>query len=253
METKCHQRVIRETVGIEPLEVQVFEPRGEVQTLANGMSFSRIPIAMGRAFIEKYEWLGHAGRALIFYGAWKDEDGRRLLYGVEAFCPLPFGCSKQIEASVFKKSLYLARGACALAAGPNAGSMLIGAALRDLRKRGVQLVLAFADPRAGESGGCYRAANAEFGGLTKSGARYYFYQGQWMTNANLWRSHGLKIPQLPEGTPRRVDKGQKLRFYWVLDRRARKGIPAAWSGLKFDPSLMAGVQQQTVEEAMVRR
>jgi hypothetical protein len=195
---------------------------GQETLLGGTLQFGRIPIPIGRTFIERYEWLGHAGRALIFYGAWSGDQ----LYGVEAFTPVPYGLYRALGTEG-SKTLYLTRGACCLAAGPHLGSALIGACLRDLRRRGYRIVVAFADARAGEEGVVYRAANAIYGGLTASKRTYYLIEGQWITDSTLWRCHHKKVSDLAADTPRKSDNSQKKRFYWLLHKRAQ--VPASWA------------------------
>jgi hypothetical protein len=191
------------------------------EILLDALQFGRIPIPIGRVFIEKYEWLGHAGRALIFYGAWIGNE----LYGVEAFTPVPYGLFKALG-EVGSKTLYLTRGACCFDAGPHLGSALIGACLRDLRRRGYLLVVAFADERAGEKGVVYRAANATFGGISTSKRTYYWVGGQWITDHTLWRCHHLRVSDLPKNTKRKSDASPKRRFYWKLHKKVT--VPLSW-------------------------
>jgi len=224
----CHQRTVRETSGREPFAADTTDPKFvRIETLSNGASswftFGRVPIEIGRHFIEKYEWLGHAGRALIFYGIWKHGE----VYGVEAFTPPPYGLAKSLS-ETGKKTLQLSRGATCLAAGKDAGSMIVGACLRDLRRRGYQLIVAFADKRAGEAGVVYRAANATYGGVSDSKRTYYLYEGKWITDHTLWRSYKKRVSELPVNTPRKHDEEPKLRFFWKLYRKAY--IPDTWKG-----------------------
>ena len=207
---RCHQRTIRESAGRVAMPMRKL-PALVIGSVRNGMTFGRVTPVDGRAFIQKYEWLGHAGRALIFYGMWRDSQ----LYGVEAFCPLPYGAAKALGAVGFE-ALYLARGACSLDAGPHAATMLLGACLRDLRRRGVPLVLAYADAAAGETGVIYRAANGRPGGVTTTSATYYFVSGEWRSHHDIYRGLGMKISELPKDIPRRSDDRPKRRFYWDL-------------------------------------
>jgi hypothetical protein len=218
---KCHQRVIREGVGARGLKLHV--RLSSTEELAGGFSFGRIPIDLGRAFIERYEWLGNAGRALIFYGMWRDGE----LHGVEAFTPMPYGLSSSLgDAGRADRGLYLTRGACSLDAGRNGGTKLIGACLRDLRRRKYWLVVAFSDGRAGETGAVYRAANAQYGGITTTTSTYYFWHGRWVTANHLSRM-GVKPADIP-GVPRSRESAPKRRYFWVLNHKARKHLGPSW-------------------------
>ena len=212
----CHQRWIRETVGQSALRVKGPLYPSETLRGQGGFLFGRIAPSIGARFIEKYEWLGHAGRARIFYGIWRGDGTTPSLYGVEAFCPPPFGVAKSFDPEVRNRVLVLSRGACSLDAGRNAGSMLIAACLRDLRKRGTAVVLAYSDLRAGETGACYRAAGAVHVGDTNTREKYGFVQGRWMSRNNVFRRSGRQLSDIDCET--RLDTASKRRFAWVIDR-----------------------------------
>lgn len=215
-----HQKQIR-FESPSPMKVPRLALLCPITTLSNGLFFGVIPQQIGARFIEQHEWLGHAGRAFKNYGMW---DAKGNLFGVEAFQPAALGLDRALKGL---RSLVLSRGACVLAAGPNAASTLIAACLRDLKRQGWQFICAFADPHAGESGGAYRAANARFLGVTRSRQRYYelgdrTVSGQRLHQEKIQASAILRVRKSP---PRRV-------FGWLLDRNCE--WPRIWDEAERD-------------------
>jgi hypothetical protein len=220
---KCHQRTIREN-NPAPMPLDDFIVGEKVRDVY-GYSFGRILFRHAKAFIEKYEWLGYIGRGRIAYGLWKGN----LLYGVNVFCPLPLLAVKQLPEWIRPKALYLSRGACCLDAGEHAGSALVGASLRELKKSGYLVVLAYADSAAGERGVIYRASNGVFGGFTSSkGTVYKKYDGKWYSPKSAYNRFGKDQPE-PEETKK--DQTNKMRFYWILNERKKITpiLPPSWA------------------------
>jgi hypothetical protein len=225
---KSHQRIIRETVGTNPMfsPELIMNPATEI---LNGFKFGRIPFKTAKKFIEKYEWLGYIGRGRICYGLYKED----LLYGVEVFCPLPFLAARSLGTELSSKSLYLSRGACCLDAGKNSGSMLIAACLRDLRKNGYYLIVAYSDTDAGEQGIVYKSANATyFGNTTSIGTIYAEINGKQYSPKSLFNKFGVsdyrKLDKDVRVSGTRKDKTNKKRFAWVLRRSVKKQLPKSW-------------------------
>ena len=99
------------------------------------------------ALILKYEHLGTLGRSILFYGL-RTPAGH--LIGAIGFGRGPHACGGDI---------VLERGVCVPGAPCNAGSLLIGRALRHgARVHGWRNVRAYSDERFGEQGAVYRAA-----------------------------------------------------------------------------------------------
>jgi hypothetical protein len=207
---QCYQRTIRETRGAVGMPMQRGGGYREICTLRNGMTFGIPSRHDAQRFIERHEWLGHAGRAYKCFAIWRGFT----LYGVELFQPPPWPVRKALGDELAARTWMLARGACSLDAGPHAATMLIGASLRALRKEGAGLVVAYSDPRAGETGRIYRAANAASGGITSSTWTYYLINGRWYNQT--WRPFG-KAPKDCPYTARRDDATVRLRWYWKLD------------------------------------
>lgn len=210
-----HQKRLRHQHP-EPMLVRRLTLLSPLITLSNGLLFGVIPRQIGARFIERYEWLGHAGRAFKNYGMW-DSDG--FLYGVEAFQPPALGLSRALGQM---RSLVLSRGACVLLARENAASTLISACIRDLRKQGFQFVCAFADPSAGEHGGAYLAANARFLGYTKTRQVYWKIGERRVSGQRLYQEG---IPKV-ETTDRQISPERKV-YGWLLDRNCN--WPSIWA------------------------
>jgi hypothetical protein len=191
----------------------------------NRFDFGRVPQDEAHEFIERYEWLGYAGRGFICYGLWQDG----MLYGVELFSITPPFVGKLFPYAVRLKTITLSRGACCLEAGPHAGSMLIGACLRDLKRLGYWLVIAHSDPAAGEHGTIYKAANAIQAGTSNvRGRRYLKIDGKWYPPSSIHQRFGKR------GVPRRmiegvkIDRTAKTRWVWILDQSVRPYLPRQW-------------------------
>lgn len=218
---KCYQRVVREQ---NPKPMLCNGDIGDEVRQVYGFSFGRIRFRYAKEFIEKYEWLGYIGRGRICYGIWRGNN----LYGVTVFSPLPLFALKQLPEWLHSKTLYLSRGACCLDAGKYAPSALVGASLRELKKDGYYLVLAYADPAAGERGVIYCATNAKFGGYTSSkGTVYKKIKGKWYSPKSLYNTFGSKVPPVEEV---RVDRTNKLRYYWVINfrKKVEPCLPLSW-------------------------
>lgn len=225
----CHQKEIRLTIGQEPLPIEQPEKFIEIKQLKD-FSFGKPSFYDAKRFIEKYEWLGYVGRGRITFAIWKND----ALYGVEVFGPLPFLAARVFPDSVQSKITYLSRGACCLEAGPNAGSMLIGASLRELRKDGYWLVVSYSDTSAGEDGCLYRAANFKFAGWsTSKGTQYVKISGKWYAPKSLYNSFGIsdykRLDDSIKIEETQTDKSNKKRWAFVLNKKVLEHIPYTWN------------------------
>lgn len=179
-----------------------------------------IDFTEAQQFIEKYEWLGNVGAASLSFGLFYQEH----LAAVVCFSPTtsPTGFTKLLPGVRRRRIMQLCRGASAHWAPKNAASMLIGAALRELRRgRRIWLVIAYADPRAGEIGTVYQAANALYLGMTDAeGPGHYVINGAVMHPRAVHRAFGcarhavlVKIDPHYE----RHQRHKKHRYLFVLD------------------------------------
>ena len=123
-----------------------------------------IPFRVAQDFILKYEWLGTMGTTKFSLGLFDEDE----LVGVCCF-GLTAGTgalSEPFGEEYKEKGIVLVRGACAPFAHQHTGSYLIGAAKKELVKRGFLFTIAYSDPEAGEIGTLYQATNWKFYGFT---------------------------------------------------------------------------------------
>lgn len=217
-----YQKRIRLTVGREPKIIKEPNKFIKIKEL-KGFLFGKPSYKDAKEFIERYEWLGYLGRGRIFYAIWKENK----LYGVEVFCPLPYLAVKRFPKDIQKKVLYLSRGACCYEAGKNAGSMLLGHSLRELKKLGYWLVIAYSDSGAGEGGYLYKSANFKYAGETSSkGTIYVKINNKWYSPKSLLNSFGVsnykKLNVQIEEV--RKDNTNKKRWIYILYSEIEKYI-----------------------------
>lgn len=149
------------------------------------------------------------------------------LFGVEVFAPLPGFARLPFPVWVRPRILMLSRGACCLEAGPNAASLLIGACLRDLRRRNIGLIVAYADQRAGETGAAYRAAGAVAAGRTSGEWTYTkLRDGRWYSERGLERKMRGRAPRFADVEETVIDVGGRTRWIWRLDPAI--SLPESW-------------------------
>jgi hypothetical protein len=181
-----------------------------------------------QTFIEKYEWLGNVGAASLGFGLFLENH----LAAVVCFAPptAPTGFTKLCPSVPRRKIWQLCRGASAHWAPKHAASMLISAALRQLRRdRGIRLVIAYADPQAGEIGTVYQAANAIYLGLTDArGPGHYVINGQRMHPRAVHRAYGSarhEVLAKIDSSYERHQRNRKHRYLFLLDSgRARRRV-----------------------------
>ena len=228
MDTQSHQKEIRLTTGQEPLPITEPHKFIEIETL-HGFTFGRPAFKDAKRFIEQYEWLGYLGRGRITYAIWKDD----LLYGVEVFGPLPYLAARVFPEEVRGHITYLSRGACCLQAGKNAGSMLVGACLRELKRQGYVLAVAYSDTEAGEGGYLYKAANFQAAGRTSSkGTAYVLINEKWYSPKSLLNTFGMsnyrKLPYGIQIDGVKFDGSNKRRWAFPLNKKVLPHIPQNW-------------------------
>lgn len=186
-----------------------------------------VPISLETAtsFIEEYEWLGNVGSAQRCYGLYC---GKRLLAVAcftRATSPVAFA---RLWPNLCRKRLFqLCRGATDPFAPKWAASRVISGSLKLLRKQvGAELVLAYADPRAGEIGVVYQAANAFYLGLTDArGPGEYVIRGVRMHPRTVFRrfgtaAHDILVKIDPEYT--RIQRAKKHRYAFILAKGRRR-------------------------------
>lgn len=142
-------------------QLMLEEPRVQIASL-DGYTVGTIGQREAESLIDRYEYLGTMGRAEVFIGLFSPY---RELHGVAAFGRGPNGGREgreigSIRALIGEPALCLERGACVHYAPKNAASYLISRACRLVsRLSGTAIFFAYADPKAGEYGAVYQAAN----------------------------------------------------------------------------------------------
>lgn len=158
----CWQYQVKQAkrLGLSAEELDVFVSVSDVRV-------EEIEYRLAKDFIEQYEWLGNIGSAQFFFALlWRDE-----ILSVVCFARPTSGSSlrAKVEGVPDLSVFQLCRGATSPIAPKWAASYLISKALKLMAKaRRVCIVLAYADPKAGEIGVVYQAANAIYLGMMDS-------------------------------------------------------------------------------------
>lgn len=187
----------------------------------------QIEYGVAKSFIEQYEWLGNLGSAQIFYALfWGDQ-----ILSVVCFARPASSASLRTQLSgISRLSVFqLCRGATAPIAPRWASSHLISKALKLLaRARRVCVVVAYADPRAGEVGIVYQSANALYLGITNSrGPGQYVIGGRSYHPRTVHRVFGSarheRLIQVDPGYVR-IQRTKKHRYVFVTARGSRRKL-----------------------------
>jgi hypothetical protein len=204
--------------------------------LASDTYVRRIGYDVARRFIERYEWLGNVGSAQMCFGLFFGTELLSVCCYTKAVAP---GAFRVLLPKVESRNVYqLCRGATAPHAPKWSGSRLIGRSLAVLnREVGVQYVFAYADPRAGEIGVIYQAANAIYLGMTDArGPGEYVVCGQRLNPRTVFRRYGsAKHDVLSRVDPSyaRVQRVKKHRYVFVLGgTREKEAALAALTHLR---------------------
>ena len=190
-----------------------------------GVAVSELPFAVARSFIEQYEWLGNIGAAKYCYGLLVDGALASVVCYTTPSSPIAY---RSLLGSDFVATAFqLCRGATAYWAPKWAASKTISGSLKMLRRReGADLVIAYADPRAGEIGAVYQAANALYLGLTDSRGpgKYVIGGGEYHARAVQKHFGSAAHDYLVEVDPhyRRIQRTKKHRYCFVLARGIRR-------------------------------
>lgn len=218
----CWQYQVKQSkrleLSIEALDV--FVPMAEVRVEA-------VNYRVAKQFIEQYEWLGNLGSAQVFFA---------LLWGDEILSVVCF--ARPASRSSLKKQLgiiadlsvfQLCRGATSPIAPSWAASHLISKALKLLAKaRRVCVVVAYADPRAGEIGVVYQSANALYLGVMDSrGPGQYVIRGRAYHPRTVHRVFGsARHESLKKVDPNyvRIQRTKKHRYLFVTAKGARRKL-----------------------------
>lgn len=147
-----------------------------------------------KRFILNYEWLGNMGTSKYCYGLLFGEQ----LAAVVCYGPLvaPSQYSRLFDKEIFKEVLQICRGASTYWAPKWAPSKLISSSLKMLRQSlssDLILVMAYADPKAGEIGTIYQACNAYYLGETSpGGGKRYIINGHSYDPRKVYKKFGSR-------------------------------------------------------------
>jgi ParB family chromosome partitioning protein len=165
---KCHQRIVREIMAEQP------DPLiAEKKTLASDFKHAivrEISYDEAKQVVLANEYLASMGTTEFSYGLFFGP----YLGGVCCFGRV--GGTRVAESACgienADKVICLVRGACLHWSHPHSGSFLVSAACRQIATRGFPLVIAFADPEAGEQGVILRACNFVYCGMTAASEKF---------------------------------------------------------------------------------
>lgn len=192
-------------------------------------SLEIIPISFNEAktFILNYEWLGNMGASKYCYGLYING---MLASSVCFSSPVsPRAYSLLLGEEYCNKVLQLSRGATAFWAPPWAASKIISYALKKVSSvSGVFVVVAYADPAAGEIGTVYQATNAKYVGLTSAGgAKRYIINGVEYHPRTVYRKFGTRAHNriyAIDPDYKTVPINPKHRYFYILGPRGIREI-----------------------------
>jgi len=171
-----------------------------------------------RKFITQYEWLGNAGASRYCYGLmYKSE-----LAAVVCYARPTAGAAFASMIGICPSGVFqLCRGASTHWAPKYAASMLIARSMKMLEARkDAKLVVAYADPAAGEIGVVYQASNALYLGLSDSrGPGAYVIAGTRYHPRSVHRLFGCARHNVLIEVDRnyqRIQRTKKHRYVYVL-------------------------------------
>lgn len=197
----------------------------DVRVSVQEVRVEQVDYGLAKHFIEQYEWLGNLGSAQYFFALlWREE-----VLSVVCFArPTSNSSLKSQLSEVPNLSVFqLCRGATSPIAPSWAASYLISKALKLLTKaRRVCVVVAYADPRAGEVGVVYQSANALYLGVMDSrGPGQYLILGRAYHPRTVYRLFGSARHEVlskidPEYV--RLQRTKKHRYVFVTAAGGRR-------------------------------
>lgn len=211
---KAHQRIIREQKAAIAEQENLFGAWWkDVDVDIKKAQLKEIDFITAAAIIEEYEYLGTmAAGPRHAYGIYFEGN----CAGVILFTTVnPASVAQSIIKPPYdEKVIQLSRGACVHWAHPHSASKLISYGLRQIEAEGWRIVVAYADPKAGEIGTVYQATNWLYCGRTEARPDY-FIAGKRITK------HVGKIkPWMTRGGIR----SQKGRYIFILGNKSERKI-----------------------------
>lgn len=249
---KCHQRIVREMMAEQP-DPLLSEKLALAKDFTNA-SVREISLAEARNLVVAQEWLGNLPGGT--------EHAFGLFFGDYLAGCVCFGSTAgtKVKASVCgsehaEKVISLTRGCCLPWADPprtssdgrthsgSAASFLISAACREMTKKGYNVFVAYADPRANERGTIYQSLGWSFCSFTSPTEKFRRPDGKVFDARNVHlltrdRRFGMlrykrsraeqKRLLISEGCEFFKDDNRKLRYVGFYgDRRVKRILRAA--------------------------
>jgi hypothetical protein len=244
---KCHQRVVRE-MGAELPDPLLKEKKALASDFKNAV-VREISLADAKNLILANEFLGQAGSPEHAFG---------LFFGDHIAGVVCFGntAGTNVRASVCgsehaDKVITLTRGCCLHWTHLHSGSFLVSAACREMTKKGFHVIVAYADPEAGEKGVIFRACNFLYCGPTSPTEKFRRPDGKVYDARNVHlltrdrRFGQLRYKRsraeqkqilIEQGCEFFKDTGYKHRFVGIFgDRRVKRVLRAAlrWQVMEY--------------------
>jgi len=172
-------------------------------------------------FIRQYEWLGDTAPCFLSFGLYF---GYHLGACVIFTTPFSYEMAKGIAGDKWaKKVIWLSRGSEAHWVKGQWASVLISKALKEMNKLGYNIVIAYADERAGEIGTVYQATNWLYTGHTKLRTDLWV-DGMERNISNSGRSDWRYLNRIP--LPKiRIKRPLKHRYIYIMgSHKERKEI-----------------------------
>jgi hypothetical protein len=244
---KAFQRVIRERMA-DQADPLLSEKKALAADFKNTV-VREISLAEAKNVVVTQEWLGNLGSSEFAFGLYFGE----YLAGVVCFGST---AGTKVRESVCgtehaDKVTTLTRGCSLHFAHPNSGSFLVSAACREMTKKGYHVVIAYADPEAGERGVIFRACNFLYCGTTSPTEKFRRPDGKVYDGRNVhlltrdrrfgrlrYKRSRAKQKQIliEQGCEFFKDTGCKRRFVGIFgDRRIKKILRRAlrWEVMEY--------------------
>lgn len=173
---KAHQRILRESKENENNTLFSIPTAIDLK----GVEIKRINFITASKIILEYEWIGTMPLP----------KSCRYIYGIyfNGICGgaivYVHPSTRQFEETMPRQVVQLNRGACLPWTPKNTASKLISESLKDLKKEGVKLIIAYCTREAGEYGTIYQALGWWFVGETQP-SNVYWLDKHWVSERTL--------------------------------------------------------------------
>ena len=175
-------------------------------TPAPPLQVSVCPQVEIQPFLEKQHY-SHSVFGITAEFCFKVCDNEKVVGGAIFGKPAGMGVLKKYSDSGKFRTTELRRFALADACPRNSESRLLAVMFRNLRKRGVQRILSYADPAAGHSGVIYKALGFEYLGTTAK-RKHVLWKGKKYPDRNIHQTHFPYHTELRAA----LANGEALRF-----------------------------------------